>query len=91
MGALEKLKKQEMVKGLMIDESSIPSRSCEACIQAKQAHRPFPQEAKNRSTIAGEWIMGDVWGPAHVESIGKWKYYISLTDDAKRYVMTLFL
>ena len=38
MGALEKLKKQEMVKGLMIDESSIPSRSCKACIQAKQAH-----------------------------------------------------
>ena len=91
MGALEKLKKQEMVKGLMIDESSIPSRSCEACIQAKQAHWPFPQEAKNRSTIAGERIMGDVWGPACVESIGKWKYYISLTDDAKRYVTMLFL
>ena len=35
--------------------------------------------------------MGDVWGPAHVESIGKWKYYLSLTDDAKRYVTTLFL
>ena len=44
-----------------------------------------------RSTIAGDQIMGDVWGPAHVESIGKWKYYVSLTDDAKRYVMTLFL
>ena len=41
--------------------------------------------------IAGEWIMGDVWGPARVESIGKWKYYISLTDDAKRYVTMLFL
>ena len=91
MGALEKLKKQEMVKRLMINESSIPSQSCESCIQAKQAHRPFLQEAKNRSTIAGERIMGDVWGPACIESIGKWKYYVSLTDDAKRYVMMLFL
>jgi transposase InsO family protein len=35
--------------------------------------------------------MGDVWGLAHVESIGKWKYYISFTDDAKRYVTPLFL
>ena len=35
--------------------------------------------------------MGDVWGPACIESIGKWKYYVSLTDDAKRYVMMLFL
>ena len=34
--------------------------------------------------------MGDVWGPAHVESIGKWKYHVSLTDNAKQYVMTLF-
>ena len=33
--------------------------------------------------------MGDVWGPAHVESIGMWKYYVSLTNDAKQYVMTL--
>ena len=35
--------------------------------------------------------MSDVWGPARVESIGRWKYYISFTDDAKRYVTTLFL
>ena len=41
--------------------------------------------------IAGEWIMGDVWGPACIESIGKWKYYVLLTDDAKQYVTTLFL
>ncbi|KAF8222697.1 hypothetical protein L208DRAFT_1320911, partial [Tricholoma matsutake] len=54
---------------------------CKACIQAKQAHWPFPKEAKNRSTVAGERAMSDVWGMAHVESIGRWKYYISFTDD----------
>ena len=91
MGAPERLNKENLVKGLVINESSIPSRSCEACIQAKQAHRPFPKEAKNRSTVAGEWTMGDVWETARVESIGKWKYYLSLTDDAKRFVTTLFL
>lgn len=47
MGVLEKLKKQEMVKGLMVDESLIPSQSCEACIQARQAHWPFPKEANS--------------------------------------------
>ena len=35
--------------------------------------------------------MGDVWGPACVESIRKWKYHVSLTDNAKHYVMTLVL
>ena len=35
--------------------------------------------------------MSDMWGPAHVEAIGKWKYYILFMDDAKHYVMILFL
>jgi hypothetical protein len=71
MTSLEKLQKGKLVDGLEVDESSVPSRSCEACIQAKQATMPFPKEAQNRSTIAGERTMSDVWGPARVESIGK--------------------
>jgi hypothetical protein len=35
--------------------------------------------------------MSDVWGPAGKESIGKWKYYISFTDDCTCYVHVLFL
>ena len=35
--------------------------------------------------------MSDIWGPAGKESIGKWKYYISFTDDCTRYVHVLFL
>jgi hypothetical protein len=35
--------------------------------------------------------MSDVWGPAGKESIGKWKYYISFTNDCTRYVHVLFL
>ena len=71
-----------MVDALKIDESTFPSESCEACIQAKQAHKPFPQEAKNRPETPGECIMSDVWGCAQTESIGRWKYYISFTDDS---------
>ena len=44
---LENLHKSGMVEGLTIDESTIPSTSCKACIQAKQAHRPFPKEAEH--------------------------------------------
>ena len=47
VNAIKNLKSNEMVNGLNIDESTIPSLTCEACIQAKQAHKPFPQEAKN--------------------------------------------
>ena len=91
VNAIKSLKLNQMVDGLKIDESTFPSESCEACIQAKQAHKPFPQEAKNRSELPGERIMSDVWGPAQTESIGRWKYYISFTDDGVRLTAVLFL
>lgn len=91
MTALRQLQKEGLVSGLEIDESSIPSKTCEACIQAKQTHKPFPKEAENRSEIPGERIVSDVWGPARVTSIGGWNYTISFIDDAKRYYTVLFL
>ena len=41
---------------------------------AKQAHKSFPAEAKNRSQVPGKQFMTDVWGSARVTSIGGWKY-----------------
>jgi len=91
ISSLRQLDKQDLVSGLNIDQSSIPSHTCEACIQAKQGHKPFPQEAENRSEIIGECFVSDVWGPAKVMLIGGWNYYISFIDNAKRYDTVLFL
>ena len=91
ISALRQLEKEGLVSGLTIDQSSIPSKTCIACTEAKQAHQPFPKEAENRSDTPGERVMSDVWGPARVVSIGGWKYYISFTDDSVRYVLVLFL
>ena len=44
--SLERLYREKMVDRMAVDESSIPSKSCEACIQAKQAHKSFLQEAE---------------------------------------------
>ena len=49
MTTLNRISKGGIVDGLSIDQSTIPSNTCEACIQAKQAHKPFPKEAENRS------------------------------------------
>ena len=35
--------------------------------------------------------MSDVWGPAQTESIRRWKYYVSFTDDATCLTAILFL
>ena len=39
---------------MAVNESSILSKSCEACIQAKQAHKSFLQEAEHQSLEPGE-------------------------------------
>ena len=76
ISALQTLEKEKMVNGLSIDQSLIPSKTCDTCTEAKQVHQQFPQEAENRSQISGERFMMDVWGLARVTSIGGWKYYI---------------
>ena len=80
-----------MVDGLLIDQSSIASKTCDACIQPKQACKSYPQKVEHHSQTPGERVMSDVWGLAEKESIGKWKYYISFTDDCTQYVHVLFL
>ena len=56
----ENLAKNRMVEGFAINQSSMPSITCEACIQAKQSRKPYPKEAENRSKIPKERIMSDV-------------------------------
>ena len=91
ISSLEQLDRDKMVDGMAINHTSITSKSCEACIKAKHAHAPFPKEAEHRSETAGEWIMSDVWGPTSTRSSGGYYYYISFTDDAKRFSDVKFL
>jgi hypothetical protein len=91
ISSLEQLDRDKMVDGMAIDHTSIASKSCEACIKAKHAHAPFPKEAEHRSETAGERIMSDVWGPTSTRSSGGYYYYISFTDDAKRFSDVKFL
>ena len=79
--SLEKLAKNRMVEGFTIDQWTMPSTMCEACIQAKQSQKPYSKEAKNRSKTPGERIMSDVWGPTRIELNGIWKLYISFIDN----------
>ena len=89
--AIQQLSCCDMVTGLSVDHSTPVNYDCSACIQAKQARRPFPKEAQNRSNKPGDRTMTDVWGPARTKSVGRWSYYISFTDDCTRTCTVLFL
>jgi hypothetical protein len=72
--------KKGLVTGVTLDKSSKPE-FCEACIKAKSAQRPFPDESKMRALTYGELVHTDLWGPAQTTSLGGCLYYISFTDD----------
>jgi hypothetical protein len=70
ISGIKQRRSKNMVTGLDVEESSIPSPTCKACIQAKFHVRPFPKEAENRSDVPGDVTHSDIWGPARCNCEG---------------------
>lgn len=71
------------ITGIELEPGSKPE-FCEACVKAKAARQPFPQESKTRATKYGERVHWDLWGPATVKSINGHYYVAARIDDATR-------
>jgi hypothetical protein len=83
ISGLQRLLKGKLVDGFNVDENLV-FPDCEACIQAKHEHNPFPKQAEHRSEIPGELTHTDVWGKSRVTSILGMQYYITFIDDCTR-------
>jgi histone deacetylase 1/2 len=62
---------------------------CGACQQAKSHQFPYPIST-SVSTKLLELVFSDVWAPA-VDSVGKYKYYVSFIDDLSKHTCIYFL
>ena len=71
------------ITGIDLDESSKPE-FCEACVKAKSARQPFPQESKTRAEKYGECVHWDLWGPASVKSLTGHQYVAARIDNSTR-------
>ena len=91
ISSLEQLDQDKMVDGMDVDHASTASKFCKACVKAKHTHAPFPKEAEHCSETAGEHVMSDVWGKTDTKSSEGYHYYISFTDDAKRFSNVKFM
>ena len=84
VSGLQHLRRRNLVEGFNVDESS-ELRDCEACIQAKQTHIPFPKTTNRQTTYIGELTHIDLWGPARFPATNGAKYYITFIDDYSRH------
>jgi len=71
-----------------LQEEDIPT--CEACIKGKKASTPIPTSTTTRATRPLERVHMDIWGPAPIESLNGFFYFLILVDDFSRW-MTLLL
>ncbi|KAG8909153.1 hypothetical protein FRC01_007101, partial [Tulasnella sp. 417] len=81
---LERMLKQDLVKGIVVEGGSDIPDTCEHCIAGKQHRDPFPKLASNRATEVLERIHTDVHGPLP-QTVSGFKYWIVFVDDASRH------
>ena len=55
---------------------------CEHCVYGKQKRVRFLRVRKEKKNERLELVHTDVWGPAHVSSLGGSHYYVTFIDDA---------
>ena len=74
-----------MVMGMNVDLSS-SDEDCESCIKGKLRKANIPKDRGTpRSSAPWDLVWSDVWGPSEIEARGKYRYYVSFTDNFTRY------
>ena len=58
--------------------------ACEPCLMGKMTKTPF-SGTMERATDSLEIIHTDVCGPMSVEARGRYRYFLTFTDDLSRY------
>ena len=63
---------------------------CDVCHKAKQTRDPFPL-SEHKTSVFGDLIHLDVWGPYKVVSREGFRYFLTIVDDFTRSVWVYML
>ncbi|GJU78725.1 putative RNA-directed DNA polymerase [Tanacetum coccineum] len=75
---------------LFFEQTNIDNIPCEICQKAKQTREPFPL-SEHKSTVLGELVHLDLWGPYRVVSKEGHRYFLTIVDDFTRAVWVYLL
>jgi hypothetical protein len=73
------------VEGVKLIDDHTPL-ICDSCEHVKSTCKPIRKECEAPLAKAfGDKVHSDLWGPMPIQSMGKWKYYITFTDNSTCY------
>ncbi|GBE78927.1 predicted protein [Sparassis crispa] len=87
---VQKMIREELVTGLMLDSKQQPDPICEPCLAGKMHANPFPTSDSHASKPL-ELIHTDVHGPLPVCTHSGYRYWITFIDDYSRFRVVLLL
>ncbi len=90
-GGLEKLKTEQLVRGLEGDVIPKDAQICEDCEKGKSTRQPIPKSTKRRETELLSLVHTDLCGPMPVASWGGNRYVLTVIDDATRKAFVFLL
>ncbi|XP_019260138.1 PREDICTED: uncharacterized protein LOC109238158 [Nicotiana attenuata] len=82
--------KMKRITSIPVNFSPKQPFTCTICPMARQERLPFPQKTSTSNRIF-ELLHVDLWGPYHVPTHDKHKYFITIVDDYSRSTWTHLL
>ncbi|XP_019233596.1 PREDICTED: uncharacterized protein LOC109214159 [Nicotiana attenuata] len=79
--------KMKNISSFPVTFSPKQSFNCTICPMARQERLPFPQKTNTTNKIF-ELLHIDLWGPYHVPTHDKYKYFMTIVDDFSRTTWT---
>jgi len=85
LDTLHALVSRGAVEGIKLINNRAPL-ICNSCEHGKSMRKVIQKEHQTPLARAfSDEVHTNVWGPSPMLSVGKWKYYITFTDDSTRY------
>ncbi len=62
---------------------------CSICVKGKLSRNNIPKISTTKTTMVGELVHSDVWGPAQNNSYRNYRYFVTFIDDFSKYIVTI--
>jgi hypothetical protein len=86
VGAVTRMVRKNMVKGMVITPGNSPPTPCEPCLKGKQTLAEIKKSTETRAEVILERVHSDICGKLSTRSHQGYEYFVTWMDDKSRKV-----